>query len=83
MTRYLDGCMHLTSLGPRLSPQKLGGGERGSLLKNWEKSEPGTEASIYSYLRVEDGGVVEGVVGEDVSAVVDLLQSQVHHWDGS
>ena len=35
------------------------------------------------HLRVRNGGVVDGVVGEDVSPVVDLLQSQVHHWDGS
>ena len=36
---------------------------------------------LYTYHKVKDGGVVEGVVGEDVSPVVDVLQSQVHHWD--
>ena len=38
---------------------------------------------VVLYLRVKDGGVGEGVVGEDVSPVVDLLQSQVYCWDGS
>ena len=36
-----------------------------------------------TYLRVQNVCVAEGVVGKDVSAVVDLFQSQVHHWDGS
>ena len=36
---------------------------------------------VVLYLRVMDGGVVEGIVGEDVSPVVDLLQTQIHHWD--
>ncbi len=39
--------------------------------------------SYSGHLRVKDGGVAESVVGEDVSPVVDLLQSQVYHRDGS
>ena len=39
--------------------------------------------SFLLYLRVKDDSVAEGVVGEDVSPIVNLLQSQVHHWDAS
>ena len=38
---------------------------------------------MVAYLGVKDGGVGESVVGEDVCPIVDLLQSQVDHRNGS
>ena len=35
------------------------------------------------HLRIKDCGIAKGVVGKDGGTVIDLLQSQIHHWYSS